>query len=273
MTTTLDPLDRHAVEVRGRTDGPALLLVHGFGTDQRVWRLVAPAFEATHRVVRYDHAGCGRADARAYSAARHSSLDGYARDLLDVVEALDLQDVILVGHSAGAMIGVLAAIARPGRFSRLVLAGMSPRFVDDPPDYAGGFAAAEVEGLLDLLERDQIAWSQALAPLAIGQGNPAELVDDFGAGLRRLDPLVARRFGRLVFSVDLRERLPLLDVPSLLLHCRHDSIVPIEVGRYLHRQLRRSTLVEIDGHGHCPQLTRPRETVEHVQAWLQRDVA
>ncbi len=271
MPMALDPLTRHHVTTQGSA-GPTLVFAHGFGTDQRIWSAVAPAFAATHRVLLFDHAGCGQAHPRAYTAERHASLDGYAQDLLDILEALDLHDVVLVGHSAGAMIGVLAAIAAPERFARLVLIGMSPRFVDEPPGYTGGFSAAEIEHLLDLLENDQIAWSRTLAPLAVGQGAPAELVDGFGAGLRRLDPLIARRFGRLVFGVDLRSRLASLDTPALLLHCRHDAIVPIEVGRYLHRQLRRSTLVELDGHGHCPHLTQPQRTIDAIRSHLQRDV-
>lgn len=265
----IDPIQRHHVQVIGGP-GPTMVFGHGFGTDQRAWDLVAPAFADTHRVVLFDHAGCGRADPRGYTAERHGTLDGYARDLLEILDAAQVHDAIYVGHSIGGVIGLLATLMAPRRFARLVLIGSSPRFLDDLPDYVGGFSAAEIDGLLDLMERDQIAWSQTFAPVAVGDSAPAGLIDRFALGLRATDPLVTRRFGRIVFGVDMRARLGDVEVPSLLLHCTQDAIVPIAVGRYLHRHLRQSTLVEIDGTGHCPHLTQPECAIEHIRHYLQR---
>lgn len=241
--------------------GTALVFGHGFGTDQRAWRFVAPAFEQRHRLVLFDHVGFGGSDLSAYDEARHGALEGYADDLLDILDALALPPVVYVGHSAGGIIGLLASIRRPERFARLVLVGSSPRFVNDPPAYQGGFEAHEIEGILDLMERDQISFAQTLAPLAMGEQSAAPLLDEFDHGLRRLDPLVARRFGRLVFGLDCRSRLAQVTVPALLVHCTRDSIVPPAVGRYLHERLAGSRLLEIEASGHCPHLSHPRETI------------
>lgn len=255
-----DALKRNNVHTSGCGTG-AIVFGHGFGTDQRAWRWVAPAFESRFRVVAFDQLGFGGSDLGAYREARHGSLEGYAADLLEILDALGLERVHYVGHSVGAMIGLLASIAQPARFSSLALIGATPRFIDDPPAYRGGFQASEIEGILDLMERDQTAWADALAPLAVGADAPPGLAADFGSGLRQIDPLVARRFGRLVFGLDVRGKLPQVTVPSLLLHCSRDSLVPHEVAEYLHRELHGSVLREIDAHGHCPHMSHPQQTV------------
>src|SRR4051794_33972067 len=115
-----------------------MVFAHGFGCDQHMWRLVTPAFEERYRVVLFDHVGSGGSDLSAYDPARYASLQGYAADVLDICHALDLNDVVFVGHSVSAMIGALAAIEEPDRFAKLVFVGPSPRYVDDG-DYVGGF--------------------------------------------------------------------------------------------------------------------------------------
>lgn len=90
-------LRRNNVKVSGRGTQP-ILFAHGFGCDQNMWRFVAPAFEDDHRVVLFDYVGSGRSDLGAYNAERYSSLQGYAQDVLDICEALELEDVIFAGH-------------------------------------------------------------------------------------------------------------------------------------------------------------------------------
>lgn len=260
-------IQRNGVQVLGQ-GSEALVFGHGFGTDQRAWRYVAPAFTATHRVVLFDHVGFGASDRSAWADSRHGALEGYAQDLLDILDALGLQRVSYVGHSAGGMIGLLASIRQPARFERLVLLGTSPRFINDPPGYFGGFERGEIEGILDALERDQLAWSETLAPMAIGAQNSQELVHEFGNGLRALDPLIARAFGRTVFTLDCRDRLAQVSVPALVVQCTQDSIVPREVGTYLHRHLAGSVLREIDASGHCPHLTHPQQITALIREYL-----
>ena len=122
--------DRFNVTESGVPDGQPMVFAHGFGCDQSMWRLVAPAFEDRFRVVLFDHAG-SRSNPGTYDPARHTTLAGYAEDVLQILNGLDLDDVIFVGHSVSAMIGVLAAKKEPERFARLVLVGPSPRYIND----------------------------------------------------------------------------------------------------------------------------------------------
>src|SRR4051812_48168607 len=163
-------LERNNVSVTGNPEGRPMLFAHGFGCDQNMWRFVAPAFEADHRVVLFDYVGAGGSDLSAYDAGRYATLDGYAQDVVEIAEALDLQDAVFVGHSVSSMIGVLAARRAPGRFSRLVLVGPSPRYIDDD-GYTGGFLREDIDELLESMQANFLGWSSAMAPAIMGNAD------------------------------------------------------------------------------------------------------
>jgi sigma-B regulation protein RsbQ len=121
----MSALQRHNVKVSGSGE-QLMIFAHGFGCDQHMWHFVAPAFEDTYRVVLFDSIGAGQSDLTAYDRVHHSSLQGYADDLLAICRELDMVGGIFVGHSVSAMIGVLAAIRDPERFAKLVLIGPFP---------------------------------------------------------------------------------------------------------------------------------------------------
>lgn len=261
-------LSRFNVNVRGAEGAPAMLFAHGFGCDQSMWRFVAPAFEATHRVVLFDHAGCGRSDPSTYDVERHGSLEGYAGDVLAICEALGLRDVVFVGHSVSAMIGLLASVREPERFSRLVLIGPSPRYLNDPPAYVGGFERSDLEGLLDLMDSNFVGWSSFLAPLVMGNAERPELTTELQASFCASDPFVARRFAEVTFLGDNRGDLARVTRPSLIVQCTGDAIAPRAVGAYMHAALRGSTLVELEASGHCPHMSHPAQTIAALRGYL-----
>ncbi|HEY0136529.1 MAG TPA: alpha/beta hydrolase, partial [Nannocystis sp.] len=259
----------HNVVDAGLPDGRVMLFAHGFGCDQNMWRYVAPAFADTHRIVLFDHVGAGSSDLSAYDPDRYASLHGYADDVIAICDALDLRDVVFVGHSVSAMIGVLAAIEEPQRFRRLVLVAPSPRYIHDD-DYVGAFSQQDIDGLLELLESNYMAWSSMLGPVVMANPERPELAEELTASFCRMDPEIARRFARVTFLSDNRADLPKLRVPSLILQCSHDAIAPVAIGEYLHARLKNSELVKLDATGHCPNLSAPAETVAAIQAYLER---
>jgi sigma-B regulation protein RsbQ len=263
----VDVLARNNVTVSGRPDGRPLLFAHGFGCDQNMWRYVAPAFEDTYRVVLFDHVGAGGSDLASYDPDRYSSLAGYADDVLDICAALELSDVVFVGHSVSAMIGVLAAGRDPERFGALVLVGPSPRYIDDG-DYVGGFSAEDISGLLDSLDSNYLGWSAAMAPVIMGNPDRPELGQELTNSFCRTDPEIARRFARVTFTSDNRGDLAGVRIPTLILQSAEDAIAPPVVGAYVHGQIPGSTLVELDAVGHCPNLSAPEQTVSAIRAFL-----
>lgn len=261
-----DVLKRNNVKVSGRGTRP-LLFAHGFGCDQTVWRFVTPAFEQDYRIVLFDYVGSGQSDLSAWSPERYSTLDGYAQDVLEICAALDLRDVIFVGHSVSSMIGVLAAKSDPERFSRLIMVGPSPRYINDE-NYVGGFERADIEGLFDLMDRNYIGWANFLAPVVMKNDQRPELTEELKVSFCSTDPKITRRFAETTFFSDNRADLPSLGVPSLILQCSEDAIAPIEVGHFVHRAIPRSTLHVMKATGHCPHISHPEETIEAIQNWL-----
>ena len=244
-----------------------MMLAHGFGCDQHMWRHVAPAFEGDHRVVLFDHVGAGGSDLTAFDPDRYATLDGYAADVLEICAELDLEDVVFVGHSVSAMIGVLAAVREPDRFAGLVLVGPSPRYVD-ADGYVGGFGRQDIEELLDSLDSNYLGWSRAMAPVIMGRPDRPELGEELTESFCRTDPEIARHFARVTFLSDNRSDLPRVTVPTLVLQCSHDVIAPRVVGEYVHHAIPGSRLVVLSATGHCPNLSAPEETVAAIRSFL-----
>ena len=244
-----------------------MLFAHGFGCDQNMWRYVAPAFEDEYRVVLFDHVGAGRSDLAAYDRRKYSSLNGYAADILELCRELELHDVIFVGHSVSAMMGILAATAEPDRFQRLVLVGPSPRYLNDD-GYVGGFAREDIDGLLESLESNYLGWSGAMAPTIMGNLDRPELGEELTNSFCRTDPAIAKHFARVTFLSDNRSDLGRVDIPTLVLQTREDVIAPIEVGEYVERALPQGQLVVLDATGHCPNLSAPEQTIAAIKAFL-----
>ncbi len=258
---------RYNVQVSGRADGQPMLFAHGFGCDQNMWRFVVPAFVDEYRVVLFDHLGAGRSDLSAYDAESHASLEGYAQDVLAICDELDLRDVIFVGHSVSAMIGVLAAVARPEVFASLVLVAPSPRYIADE-GYEGGFTREDIDELLDSLDSNFLGWSQAMAPAIMGNADRPELAAELTDSFCSTDPEIARQFARVTFLSDNRADLARVDVRTLVLQCRQDVIAPVSVGEYVHHEVAGSTLVVLDATGHCPNLSAPDETIRAIKRFL-----
>jgi sigma-B regulation protein RsbQ len=264
-----DVARRNHVTVTGRADGPVLLLANGFGCDQTMWRLVAPALARDFRVVLFDHVGSGRSDLSAWEPGRYATLDGYADDILQLCRELDLQQVIFVGHSVSAMMGVLAVIAEPDRFRQLILVGPSPRYVD-ADGYRGGFSQADIDELLDSLDSNYLGWSAALAPAIMGNPDRPELGQELTNSFCRTDPRIARAFARTTFLSDNRRDLARVTVPTLVLQCSSDVIAPPEVGEYVRDQIPGARLVTLPATGHCPHLSAPDATLAAITAFAGR---
>ena len=246
-----------------------MLFAHGFGCDQHMWRDVAPAFEREFRVILFDHVGAGRSDLTAYDADRYRSLDGYATDVLEICDALGLSNVVFVGHSVSAMIGVLAVNREPERFDKLVMIGPSPRYIDDG-DYRGGFSRADIDELLDAIDGNYLGWSKAMAPVIVGNPDRPELEEELTASFCRTDPNIAKRFARATFLADNRDDLPRVKAATLIIQSRRDAIAPIEVGEFVHRTTPGSELVVLEVSGHCPHMSAPDETIAAIAGFVRR---
>lgn len=264
MKTTV--AERNNVHVFGKGTQP-MLFAHGFGCDQNMWRFITPAFENDYKIILFDYVGAGNSDKSAYNAERYASLEGYAQDVLEICEELQLRNVVFVGHSVSSMIGALAAIEAPQYFDKLVMVGPSPCYINTD-GYKGGFERKDIEGLLETMEKNYIGWANFLAPNIMGHKDRPELGEELTQSFCSTDPVIARQFAEATFFSDNRNDLGKVKVPSLILQCSEDIIAPMEVGEYLSKKLPGSTLRVMKATGHCPHMSEPEETITLIKEYL-----
>ncbi|MPR33394.1 alpha/beta fold hydrolase [Salmonirosea aquatica] len=265
-----DVLKRNHVRVLGKGTTP-MLFAHGFGCAQQMWRYIWPAFEDDYKIVLFDYVGSGQSDVSAYNSERYANLNGYAEDVLDICRALDLREVIFVGHSVSCMVGLLASIKEPVFFQKIILVSPSPRYINDQ-GYVGGFEHADIEELLTTMERNFIGWANFLAPAIMkNPGNP-ELGQELTESFCSTDPVIARQFAEVTFLSDNRRDLHKVRHPSLILQCSDDMVAPAEVGSYLRDNLPASQLVLMEATGHCPHMSAPEETIHFMKQYLESSV-
>lgn len=245
------------------------MLAHGFGCDQNMWRFIVPALKNQYRILLFDHVGAGKSDISQYDPAKYRSLQGYADDVVEIIDAIGgAAPVIFVGHSVSSMMGVLAAIGSPEKFESLILIGPSPCYIDDG-EYLGGFSRADIDGLLETLDSNYLGWSSAMAPAIMGNSDRPELAAELTDSFCRTDPQIAKQFAHVTFLSDNRADLHLVKTPSLILQCSRDVIAPDCVGDFVHRQIRESSFVKLRATGHCPHMSAPGEVVAVLKEYLE----
>jgi len=259
-------LTRNNVSISG--DGEkTILFAHGFGCDQHVWLDILPAFSAEYRMVTFDYVGAGGSDLSAYDQERYSSLAGYAQDVTEICDELNIVNAVFVGHSVSSMIGVLASNARPGLFEKLVFLGPSPCYLNEE-GYVGGFTSSDLDGLFEMMDSNYLGWSRSLAPAIMANKERPELGEKLTNSFCSTDPAIARQFARVTFLSDNRADIKKVSIPTLTLQCAQDIIAPIEVGHYLNQNMDNNTLVFMKASGHCSHMSAPEETISAIKEFL-----
>lgn len=259
-------LTRNNIKIFGRGTQP-MIFAHGFGCDQNMWRFITPAFEDKYRIILIDHVGSGHSDHSEYDFEKYNSLNGYAQDLLEVCEELKLQRIILVAHSVSCMIGVLAAAAQPELFEKLILIGPSPRYINDQ-DYHGGFDSKDIEDLVATLESNFLGWSSFITPVIIGNPEKPEFSEELNQSFCSMNPKIAKHFAKVTFEGDNRADLKKVTTDSLIIQCHPDVIAPVEVGKYVHENIPKSSFDQLTASGHCPHLTAPELVISSIKNYL-----
>ncbi|CAI6076102.1 Sigma factor SigB regulation protein RsbQ [Paenibacillus sp. JJ-100] len=264
---TVDVLVRNNVKILGNGT-QTIVFAHGFGCDQDMWRYIVPAFLEQYRIVLFDYVGSGESQINDYDALKYNKLSGYAQDVLEIMEALKLRDVIFVGHSVSSMIGMLASIQAPHYFKNIIMLGPSPRYINDLPHYYGGFERQDIDELLEMMQLNFIGWASYLAPIAMQNPERKDLTEELEKSFCSRDPHIARQFAEVTFLSDCRIELEQVSVPTLILQCSDDIVAPVEVGNYLHSHLKNSRLQQMDARGHYPHLSQPEETIQFIKDYL-----
>ncbi|WP_147803193.1 alpha/beta fold hydrolase [Alkalicoccus halolimnae] len=259
---------RNSVQVYGAGE-KVLMLAHGFGTDQQVWHRLVPELKKNYTVITFDYTGAGLSDAAAYDEKRYSTINGYAQDIVEILDEMKIKKIHYIGHSVSGMIGAEAAMKRPDLFASLIMIGPSAHYLNDG-SYHGGFEQNEINALMEMMERNYKEWAKTLAAAAMGRESEDEQTADFEHRLTRNDALITRQFAQVTFQLDYRDYIKHVDVPVTILQAQEDVIAPVEAGRYIHEQIEGSRFVLLEAKGHNPHLINPEEITtqvhEHVEA-------
>lgn len=259
-------LKQFNVQVLG-TGQQTLVFCNGFNCSQQVWRLLTPMLVPQYRLVLFDQVGTGQADPALYDAQKYKTFHGYAQDIVDICQALDLRDAVLIGHSAGAMMALLAANQAPHHFAKVVLLSASPCYLNEP-GYYGGFEREQIMDLLGAMSNDYQNWAYSFAHLLVGQGYESSLGYELAGYFCQADAVIAERLAYLTFLGDNRADVARLQLPTLLLQCQSDVAVPPEVADYLLATIPQATLVTLEATGHCPHLSAPLQVLAALKQFL-----
>lgn len=248
---------RNNVSISGNlSSDKVMLFAHGYGCDQNMWRFLSPTFQHQYKIVLFDHVGSENSDADAYDSIKYSSLEGYAQDVIEICEALNLQNICLVCHSVSAMIGAIATIQKPDLFSSLIMVCPSPCYINSE-NYFGGFSQQDIQELLEALDSNYLGWSSFITPVMMANPEQPELSAELNNSFCRNNPEIAKHFAKVTFTSDHRADLPKVPTPTLILQCSQDIIAPVEVGEYVHKNILNSKIVYLEATGHCPHLSSP----------------
>lgn len=262
-------LSRNNVNITGDGETP-VMLAHGFGCDQTMWRFLSPSLSDSHKLVQFDYTGCGKSDVSYYNRERYSDLHGYAEDLIEICEALNLESVNFVGHSVSSIIGLLAANKRPELFASIVMVCPSPCFLNIPPDYQGGFDREDLEELINLMDKNYVGWANYLAPLVMGATNGDEMVRELADSFCSTDPTYLKPFAKATFFSDHRADLKQCRIPCLILQSANDSLADVSIGEYMASLMPSAEIQVIDANGHCLHMTDPSAVAQNFHSFISQ---
>jgi class 3 adenylate cyclase/pimeloyl-ACP methyl ester carboxylesterase len=219
------------------------------------------------RVLVYDKRGCGLSD----PVTEPPSVEARIDDTRAVMDAAGIKRAAVFGCSEGAALGAFFAAAHPDRVSHALLYGSFARLVPDAPDYPWSVLGNQtVEEAMDAFrEGIRTGWGDGavlilLAPSVIGTDGQAW----WGRYERgAMSPRSAELLMRANVELDLREVLPVIDVPTLVMHRDRDTI-PFGGGRYVADHIHGARFVELHGEDHWPWVGDPDEVCDHVEEFI-----
>jgi sigma-B regulation protein RsbQ len=259
-------VNRYNINMIGNSNR-TVVMAHGFGCDQNMWRFLTNTLQKDYRVILFDYTGSGKSDASQYNIEKYSCLEGYAEDLIEVCLSLNLENSLFVGHSVSAMIGLIASLKVSSLFDKLVMVCPSPCFLNIVPDYFGGFERADLEELLAMMDKNYIGWANYLGPIVMGSDNPTELSAELSGSFCSTDPVIAKTFARATFFSDCRHLLPQAKHPALILQSQEDALASLSIGEYVHKSMPFSQLEVVAAKGHCLHMTHPNEVANLVRSF------
>lgn len=245
-----------------------LVFIHGFASSQKAWQWITPEFEKTHRLILLDLVGSGESDKSAYDEDRYQKIASHVKDIKEVLAALAVKEATLIGHSLGGMMALLLAKNQPELIRQVIVIGSSPSYINDLPDYYGGFNQEDVDNILEMMEVNYVGWASYLSTIAVPPEESESSSKYVESSFLSSDPKITYQFLQMTLLGDYRDILKDVKTDTVILQCSDDSFVPIEVAEYMANEIKNSSLHILSSKGHYPQLSAPSETVEVIKRSL-----
>jgi pimeloyl-ACP methyl ester carboxylesterase len=243
-------------------EGPPLVLLHGNPLDSREWRRQLDGLSDDFAVVAWDMPGCGGSS----DPPEHFRMRDYADCLAAFIEALGLEQPHLLGLSFGSGLALEFYRWHPKIPRTLVLASAYAGWAGSlPPEVV----EQRKQKVMRLIEQPPEHLAGELLPTLLTDSAPAELVGELRALLTDFHPAGQRAILRAGFAEhDLRDVLPGVNVPTLLLYGDKDVRSPLTVAEEMHDSIPGSTLVVVPGAGHMIDMEAPDRFNAEVRSFL-----
>ena len=241
--------------------GPALVLLHGYvGDGPTTWRRQLDGLSDEFTVVAWDAPGAGRST----DPPERFGLDGYADCLAGFLEKLGLGTACVAGLSFGAIVALALQRRHSARSSALILASAYAGWAGSlPPEVA----EQRLRQALALADGTPEAFVAALLPTMFSKTMPRKTVDDFRSSMQAFHPRGFRAMAQ-ASAEDVRDVLPHIDVPTLLVYGDRDVRAPLTVAEALHAAISGSRLVVLPDAGHLCNIEAPDEFSTAVRNFL-----
>jgi len=245
------------VSVEGRDGGPTLMLSNSLGCNMQMWEPQMKAFTQVFRVIRYDRRGHGKSNV----PPGPYSMDRFGRDVLAILDDLNIEKVHWCGLSMGGMVGQWLGANAPKRFDRIILSNTSS-YYPDPTNWRNRIKAVKEGGLASVADAVIGGW----------------LTADF----REREPEVTAKMKAMLLSspvdgyvaccealstLDQRALLPKIKSPTLVIAGRNDMSTPLAAGEFIRSQIPGASLTILDA-AHISNVEQPHAFADAVIGFL-----
>ncbi len=245
------------VEIEGRDSGPVLMLSNSLGTDLHMWDDQALEFAKHFRLVRWDRRGHGKSGA----TKGPYSFDLFGRDILKIIDALNIKKMSWCGLSMGGMDGQWLGAHAPDRVEKLVLANTNYHYPDQSP-WAERIKTVRDNGLQHIVGPNMERWFTKgfieRAPDAIARMTKMFVASD-------LDGYIA--CVEAVRAIDFRESNLRINTPTLVIVGKHDPATPPEAGAFIAKSIKGAKLATLDA-AHISNVEQPQAFTEAALNFL-----
>jgi 3-oxoadipate enol-lactonase len=244
------------VSVDGRDSGPTLMLSNSLGCNMAMWEPQMPALTKLFRVIRYDRRGHGKSGMNG-----PTSMERYGRDVLAILDDLNIDKVHWCGLSMGGMVGQWLGANAPQRFNKIILANTSS-YYPDPTNWINRIKAVREGGLASVADAVISGWLTA---------DFREREPDTAAKMKAM-LLASPVEGYLaaceaLSTLDQRDLLPKIKSPVLVIAGRHDNATPVAAGEFIRSNIPGASMTLLDA-AHISNVEQPHEFTEAVVGFL-----